>query len=109
MRRAQSTGALESIEDWKEVGRGKYDPETGLHEWYDNPPERTAQAGGKGPGRSVDLWDVFTRWDLVVADLAAIHHIPPAQITEQPWPALRGLIFGLLNEPASRLRKNLGG
>lgn len=45
----------------------------------------------------------------MVADLASVYRIPPAQIFDQPWPALRGLIFGLLNEPDSRLRKSLGG
>ncbi|MDR7385206.1 hypothetical protein J2S48_004721 [Promicromonospora iranensis] len=33
----------------------------------------------------------------------------PAQIFDQPWPSLRGLIFRLLAEPDSRLRKALGG
>lgn len=47
----------------------------------------------------------------MVADLARLYGLDltdPA-VWERPWPAVRGQILSLLNEPTSRLRAALGG
>jgi len=57
----------------------------------------------------VGWWDLLTHWRLVVADLAAIYHLPPSALPEQPWAGLRDLILSLPGEPDSRVARALGG
>lgn len=52
--------------------------------------------------------DILSHWDAVVADLAAtgIDLYDPA-VLARPWPGVRILILGLLDDPATRLHRAL--
>jgi len=55
--------------------------------------------------------DILDAWNLVVPDLADIYGVDlydPA-LESRPWTWLRGLIYGLLSTPSSRLARKLAG
>lgn len=54
------------------------------------------------------LTDILGHWDAIAADLAEKFHLDlyAPHVRARPWPGIRNLIFGLLNEP-SRLSRAL--
>lgn len=59
----------------------------------------------------VGWFHILANWNAVVWDLSAIHGIDvydPA-VLARPWPGVRTLILGLVDEPSSRLHRALIG
>lgn len=60
-------------------------------------------------GKQIGWIDILDNWALVVPDLAEFYGVDlydPA-LSSRTWPWLRGLIYGLLSTPASRLARAL--
>lgn len=57
--------AAPDIFDPDEYGCGDYDPETGLYEWYEFPPE-------VGDGPALTWRDLLSQWALIEADLQEV-------------------------------------
>lgn len=76
-----------------EHGRGTYDPETGLWEWYELPEDR--QDGG---GTPVSWEQILTNWPTVADDLLSEYGIDvyAPEVRRRPWWWLRDRIRGLL-------------
>jgi len=81
-------------------GRGEFDPETGLSEWYDY-PEGHAETGGL-------TWaKILTHWNLIEADLQdAGIDIDSGILKRRTWRWLAVRISGLLSVE-SRLQRKL--
>ncbi len=90
-------------------GRGVFDPETGLWEYYEGPePEASAAPSTqRGPGRAVSWSDLLAHWALIEADLHEAYGIDfeaePSVLVTRSWRWLRVRITGLLASEASRL------
>lgn len=68
-------------------------------------------APAKPEGRAYAWFDFVSNWDLVVIDVATLYGLDlydPA-VLARPWPGVRTLILGLLEQPRSILRAHLGG
>jgi hypothetical protein len=99
-----------SWEEWAPYGVGEPDAD-GVFPDYRVPAHlrRPAPAATEPSGPLVWWSTIAAHWDLVVCDLTAIHGVDlhhPGTL-ERPWPGVRTLILGLLQEPTSRLRRVL--
>lgn len=84
--------------DIDQYGRGDYDPDTGLYEWYDIPPEQLRQFDS--PGDSLTWPVLFERWALIEADLHEVYGIDLDDehlMATRTWRWLRTRIAGLIS------------
>lgn len=90
--------------DLDQYGRGDYDPDTGLYDWYDVPPEQLRRLEHHADGLT---WAaLFERWALVEADLHQLYGIDiddPALMGARNWRWLRTRIIALQSTSESRL------
>lgn len=84
------------------TGRGQYDPETGLSDWYEAEGRRAPEAGKR--------WeDILGHWELIEADLHQHYGIDVRDgiLARRSWRWLELRITGLLSIEKSRLRLTL--
>lgn len=77
-------------------GRGEYDPDTGISDWYEIPE---GQPQGGKPGRRLE-WVLAHHYDLLEQDLHEHYGIDledEALLAARSWRWLRARIHGLLN------------
>ena len=88
---AQQGGAPNGDPD--PYGRGEYDPETGLSDYYEYP---------KGHGKGRPWKDILSHWRLIEADLQdAGIDVGSGILRQRTWAWLTIRIEGLLNKPPS--------
>lgn len=80
------------------VGRGEYDPVTGLYEWYEGglPPASQAQRQGKRVTRTA----LLEQWPLVEADFQDTYGLDldaPGLMRERSWRWFQTRLYGLLS------------
>lgn len=86
-------GAAQGIQSY---GRGRYDEQSGLYEWYETPEHVRRQEAGT----AVTWEQILTRWDLVEADLHETYGIDldqPRLLPRHTWRWLQSRIIGLLS------------
>lgn len=81
-----------------EYGRGHFDEESGLFEWYEVPPEIASR------GLELTLADVVEQWPLVIFDFATILHVDLEQSMRRPFRWFKVRLSGLLDHEDSKLR-----
>lgn len=74
-------------------GRGTFDPDTGLWDWYEGEEGDTEESGDPIP------WpELLARWDRIVPDFASEYGIDlHREFQSMPWVRFRYLVFGLLS------------
>jgi hypothetical protein len=79
----------------RKAGRGRYDPDTGLYEWYEDLPEE-AHAGVIAP-----TWpQIVTHWQQIVIDAQEHYQLELDNLLllqQRSWAWLERRIIGLLN------------
>lgn len=83
-------------------GRGQYNPETGLSEYYDYPD-------GKAPNSGLRWDDVYKHWNMIEADLQEVYgiDIESGVLGTRTYRWLIVRIAGLMSVERSRLRLTL--
>lgn len=95
-----------STVDLSRYGRGEFDPETGLYEWYEIPSDVYRQVTGQ-----VITWsEILTRWSLVEADLHETYGLDIGDaelLANRSWRWLRVRLIGLVYGSETRLSRAL--
>lgn len=102
-----------TAEDWAPYGIGE-PGEGGWYPDYRTPPanvrpEPTSVVAASAPDIDRSMLALVMHWRLVIADLADFFGIDlydPA-VRSRPWMGVRTMIFALLEQPDSRLRRAL--
>lgn len=81
---------------WLGVGRGEYDPVTGLYEWYEGGLPTSRESGSL----SGLTWEqLLQQWPLIEADLHQVYGIDVEDgiLRERPWRWFQARVLGLLS------------
>lgn len=89
-------------DDLDQYGRGEYDPDTGLYEYYEIPPEQWQRREQRADG--VTWARLLDEWRHIECDLQdrGIDVDDDQLMTTRSWRWLRTRITGLLADPTSR-------
>jgi hypothetical protein len=97
-----------TAEEWAAYGVGEPDVDGNYPDYRVPAHLRPAAPASTKSGREIWWSDIVPRWGLVQRDLVERYqtNLHDPRVLALPWPAVRFLILGLLNEP-SRLARAL--